>query len=128
MSNQNLKLSKGSQIAILGTHYKVTRTTILNVSKCRAIPQEQEEKEVQGNHQSDPQPDRTKRIACAKIEAKIKALEEEEYNALFDIEEDDPLFLSDRSEGFEKVTISEQLGRIQAINYLKEILKELQAI
>ncbi|WMX16545.1 hypothetical protein [Aureispira sp. CCB-E] len=125
MSNQNLKLSKGSKIAILGKNYKVTRTTTLNVSKCRETLQEGV---VQGNHQSDPQPDRTKRIACAKIEAKIKALEEEEYNALFDIEEDDPLFLSDRSEGFEKVTISEQLGRIQAINYLKEILKELQTI
>ncbi|WP_052596244.1 hypothetical protein [Aureispira sp. CCB-QB1] len=125
MSNQNLKLSKGSKIAILGKNYKVTRTTTLNVSKCRETLKEDI---VQGNHQSDPQPDRTKRIACAKIEAKIKALEEEEYNALFDIEEDDPLFLSDRSEGFEKVTISEQLGRIQAINYLKEILKELQTI
>lgn len=121
MSNQNLKLSKGSKIAILGTNYKVTSTTTLNVSKCR-------ETTVQGNHQSDPQPDRTKKIICAKIERKIKELEQEEYNALFDIEEDDPLFLSDRSEGFEKITISEQLGRTQTISHLKEILKELKAI
>lgn len=125
MSNQNLKLTKGSKIAILGTNYKVTSTTTLNVSKCRETPKEES---VQGNHQSDPQPDRTKKIICAKIERKIRELEQEEYNALFDIEEDDPLFLSDRSEGFEKVTISEQLGRTQTISHLKEILKELKAI
>ena len=125
MSKQNLKLNKGSKIAILGKNYKVTSTTILNVSKCQEAPKEEV---VQGNHQSDPQPNRIKRIICAKIERKIKELEEEEYNALFDIEEDDPLFLSDRSEGFEKITISEQLGRVQAISHLKEILKELKRI
>lgn len=128
MSNQNLKLSKGSQIAILGTHYKVTRTTILNVSKCRAIPQEQEEKEVQGNHQSDPQPDRTKRIACAIIQKKIKALEQEETDALCSIDEDDVLFLFDRGEPTPKTSFSSHLERTTEIMDLKEILNQIQNI
>ena len=62
------------------------------------------------------------------LQKKIRALEQEEYNALFDIEEDDPLFLSDRSEGYDKITISEQLGRVQAIGHLRDSLKEIQGI
>lgn len=125
MSSRNLKLKKGAEIAVSGDKYKLTRPTMLPVSKCQEGAKEEE---VQGNHQSDPQPDRTQKIACAILEKKIKELEQEEYNALFDIEEDDPLFLSDRTEGYDKITISEQLGRVQAIAYLKAILKEIKAI
>ena len=125
MSNQNLKLSKGSKIAILGKNYKVTRTTTLNVSKCRETLQEDV---VQGNHQSDPQPDRTKRIACAIIQKKIKALEQEETDALCSIDEDDVLFLFDGAEPTPKASFSKQIERTTEIMDLKEILNQIQNI
>lgn len=125
MSKQNLKLNKGSRIAILGTNYKVTSTTTLNVSKCQETPKEEV---VKGNHQSDPQPDRTKRIACTIIQKKIKALEQEETDALCSIDEDDVLFLFDGAEPTPTTSFSKQIERTTEIMDLKEILNQIQKI
>lgn len=120
-----LKLKKGEEIELEGSKYKIARSIKINVIK----PKEAlEEEEVKGNHQTDEQPKRAKNLVCSILQKKIEALEKEEYNALFDIEEDDPLFMSERSEGYDKITISEQLGRVQAIGHLKDSLKEIQAI
>lgn len=117
-----LKLKKGEEIELEGKKYKIARSGNLNVIESK------EEEEVKGNHQTDQQPKRAKNVICSILQKKIEALEKEEYNALFDIEEDDPLFMSERSEGYDKITISEQLGRVQAIGHLKDSLKEIQAI
>jgi hypothetical protein len=120
-----LKLQKGKEIELEGNKYQIVRSTNVNVIQAKAAPKEEA---VKGNHQSDESPKKVKRIVCAILQKKIRALEKEEYNALFDIEEDDPLFLSERSEGYDKITISEQLGRVQAIGHLKDSLKEIQGI
>jgi len=120
-----LKLPKGKEIELEGNKYKIARSVKINVIKAEEAPKEEA---VKGNHQTDEQPQRAKKVVCAILQKKIEALEEEEYNALFDIEEDDPMFMSERSEGYDKITISEQLGRVQAIGHLKDSLKEIQAI
>lgn len=121
MATKLLKLPKGKEIEFEGIKYKIVRSANVNVIK-------PEEEEVKGNHRTDEQPQRAKKALCTILQKKIEALEKEEYNALFDIEEDDPLFMSERSEGYDKITISEQLGRVQAIGHLKDSLKEIQAI
>lgn len=125
MATKLLKLPKGKEIEFEGSTYKIARSGKINVIKSKEIP---EEEEVKGNHRTDADSQKTKKLACAMLQKKIRALEQEEYNALFDIEEDDPLFLSDRSEGYDKITISEQLGRVQAIGHLRDSLKEIQGI
>jgi hypothetical protein len=125
MSTKLLRLLKGKEIELEGTKYKIARSGNVNVIKPKEAAKEEE---VKGNHRTDEQPQRVKKALCTILQKKIEALEKEEYNALFDIEEDDPLFLSERSEGYDKITISEQLGRVQAIGHLKDSLKEIQAI
>jgi hypothetical protein len=125
MATTLLKLPKGKEIELEGRKYKIARSGNINVIKPKEAAKEEE---VKGNHQTDEQPQRVKKVVCSIIQKKIEALEKEEYNALFDIEEDDPLFLSERSEGYDKITISEQLGRVQAIGHLKDSLKEIQGI
>lgn len=126
MSNQKLKLPKGSDIDFLGSKYKVFSTTNLIVSKCEEEPKEEEE--VKGNHQTDEQPQIVKRIACSIIQKKIKKLEQEENNTLCSIQEDDVLFLFDNAEETPQAAISKQIERTTEIVDLKEILKEIQAI
>lgn len=125
MSTKLLKLSKGKEIELEGKKYQIARSINVNVIKPKEAPKEEE---VKGNHQTDEDPQKTKKVVCTLLQKKIEVLEKEEYNALFDIEEDDPLFLSERSEGYDKITISEQLGRVQAIEHLRTILKEIQKI
>lgn len=125
MSTKLLKLPKGKEIELDGSKYKIARSINVNVIKPKEAPKEEE---VKGNHQTDEDPQKAKKVVCAMLQKKIRHLEQQEYNALFDIEEDDPLFLSERSEGYDKITISEQLGRVQAIGHLRAILKEIQKI
>lgn len=120
-----LKLTKGKQIEWEGNRYQIARSININVIKPKAAPQEQE---VKGNHQSDPQPDRTKRLACAIIQKKIKQLEQEENDALCSIDRDDVLFLFDKGESTPKTSFSKQVERTTEIVDLKEILKQIQAL
>ncbi|WP_052595738.1 hypothetical protein [Aureispira sp. CCB-QB1] len=121
-----LKLTKGKQIQLEGNNYQIARSININVIKPKEAPSKQEA--VKGNHQTDVQPDRTKHIACAIIQKKIKQLEQEENNALCSIDEDDVLFLFDKGETTPKTSFSKQVERTTEIVDLKEILKQIQAI
>jgi hypothetical protein len=125
LSNRNLKFPKGAQIAYLGETYKVTSTTSVNVRKCQESPKEEE---IKGDHQTDAQPDRTKKISCAIIQKQINKLEQEEHNALFDIGQDDVLFMFDEEDQAPNISVSKQIERTQEITNLKRILKEIKAI
>jgi hypothetical protein len=125
MIRPKVKVQKGTTVSYEGAKYKVSKPVLL-VPVVGAVSTK--EAPVKAEQKTDSAQPVDKNTVIAIIERKIKALEAEEYNALFDIEEDDPLFMSDRSEGFDKITISEQLGRVQAIGHLKAILKEIKKL
>ncbi|WMX15295.1 hypothetical protein [Aureispira sp. CCB-E] len=124
MRQPKVRIQKGAKVSYKGAEYKVSKPIIL-------VPidgADSKETPVQAEQKTDhPQPI-DKNTVLNLIERKIKALEEEEYNALFDIEEDDPLFLFDRSENFEKTSFSEQMGRVQAIQHLKAFLAKIKRL
>lgn len=117
-----LKLEKGKTFNYLGKTYKVPRSTRLSVFDVTT------DQTVQGEHKSDHNPNSIKERISSMLKDQIRFLENKEYNALFDIAEDDPLFPNDGVEEYDKITISEQLGRVEAINYLKDFLKQIKAV
>lgn len=122
MNVKTIKLVKGDLIGTKGKNYRVT-----SIAKVQVAPDKQKGPIV-GEHQSDVDPQRFKRIACQIIEDRIKALEQEESNALCTINEDDSLFLFDGAEYVPKTSFSEQISRTTSIVDLRQILKQIKAI
>ena len=125
MSTKLLKLPKGTTIQLKGSQYTITRTTNVNV---RCLPQQAADTPVQGEHRTDEHPQRIKNAISKIIEKRLQRLEEEELQALFAIEEDDPLFLFDGAEDTPKASFADQVQRTRQITEFKQILKEIKAL
>jgi hypothetical protein len=125
MATTLLKLPKGKEIELEGIKYKIARSSNVNVIKPKEAAKEED---VKGNHRTDEQPQRVKRIACSIIQKKIKKLEQEESNALCSIDEDDVLFMFDNAEETPQTAISKQIERTTEIVDLKGILKEIGSL
>lgn len=118
MTIKSIKFSKGTALSIEGKNYQLAKMMTLKLSEGEAI----------GGHQSDYQIQDYKQTICNILQDRIKDLEEEEKKTLFDIAEDDPLFLFDRGEEVKKAQISMHISHASTIKELKELLEEIKAL
>ena len=124
MTNRKMNLRKGSQISVDGEQLKLTKPLIVHYQSKGSVAVEAEAK---GEHVSDTIQAVDKGTVCNIIKGKIRQLEEQENDALFDIYEDDVLFSLPDAPVFEKsASLSEQVSRTTAIVTLKEILKTIE--
>jgi outer membrane protein OmpA-like peptidoglycan-associated protein len=125
MSIKNVKLHKGEKIAIEGINYQVASTVNVRVKKGR---EEAQEAEPTAEHRTDAAQPVDKRTVLAVIQRKMKALEQKENNALFDIGADDVLFEFDEADATPQATISEHISIVAQITNLQELFKEIKAL
>lgn len=124
MASQKLNLKKGSNITVDGEQLKLTKPLIVHYQTKGPVV---EEVEAKGEHVSDNAQAIDKGTVCTIIKRKIKKLEQQENDALFDILEDDILFSLPDAPAFEKsASLGEQVSRTTAIVTLKEILKTIE--
>lgn len=122
MSTQYIKLVKGDLISTKGKHFRLA-----GLAKIKVTPDHQK-RPIVGEHQSDVDPQRLKRIICQILEDKIKALEQKEMDALCSIEKDDVLFLFDDAEQVPETSFAQQINRTSTIVDLKQILTQIKAL
>jgi hypothetical protein len=125
MTTQNVKLHKGDRIAIKGINYQMASTTNVRVQKGR---EDTKEAEASANHRTDAAQAVDKNTVLAIIQKKIRALEQKENNALFDIGADDVLFEFDETDCTPQASISEHISITDQITNLQELLKEIKAL
>lgn len=125
MAVKNVKLHKGDEIAILGINYKVASTTNVRVKKGK---EDTEEAEPQGERRTDQAEPIDKKTVLSIIQKKIKALEQKETDAMFDIDADDVLFEFDHSEPRPQAAISEHISIAAQITNLQELFKKIKAL
>lgn len=124
MTNKKMNLRKGSQINVDGEQLKLTRPLIVHYQSKGSVAAATE---VKGEHVSDATQAVDKATVCKIIKQKIKHLEQQENEALFDVCNDDILFSFPDAPAFEKSSdLSEQVSRTTAIMTLKEILKTIE--
>lgn len=114
MSEQKIRLQKGTQINIGGKDYKVAQPIYLKVFKGALQGQSCP---VKGNHQSDKEAPIDKEIVCRFLHQKIEDLEKKENKILMDLDEAE-----------EGARITDHVVTTRQIMFLKEVLKELKTL